>query len=120
MKIFSVLLLLGCMTGCLPKMNKSELVFSESKFTQNQETEALLANEQVTYEDLKKAVLVPYCVSCHKGFMDEKKLLKQVEAGNPDESELFISVRDGTMPEEGPALSSTELEIVRRYIEGLK
>jgi hypothetical protein len=119
MKLLLLLVTTGLLSGCLPFEGKSELAFTAKpiKLTEGEEVDP---DAPVTFELLKEKILIPKCIVCHKGFADEKKVLKKVEPGNPEESELFQSVQDGSMPKDAPVLSSLELAMVRKYIADLK
>lgn len=87
--------------------------------------------EIVTYEKLKTELLNKKCLSCHFHKMtwkDEAGFQQRwIKLGDPDNSQLFESVKLGRMPKapdnddgtpgEAEVLSTEELEIIRNYIE---
>lgn len=117
MKYLMLLIIFSLLAGCLPTDPKSSLAFKTNPIPTTEEVDP---DEKITFETLKNKILTPYCIACHKGFAEEKKLLKKVEPGDPEESELFQVVKDGSMPKDVPPLTSQELDLVRRYIVGLK
>ncbi|HXH29849.1 MAG TPA: hypothetical protein VNJ01_03450 [Bacteriovoracaceae bacterium] len=102
------------LSGCLG--SKSSLMFEE-RLSKTPPPQTLEVSE---FEALKTAVLVPHCIGCHAGMEEESKVKEFITAGSPDESVLFLMVKDGSMPKGKPPLNSEELEKVRLYIESLK
>jgi hypothetical protein len=75
----------------------------------------------IGFEDLKRNILAPkQCLRCHSEYATEAGLAEVVKAGIPEESELYLQIRDGLMPKEAPPLSPNNLEYVRLYILQLK
>lgn len=96
--IFTLLLLVSC--------ERSELIFSapEEKF------------QEISFQNFKANLLETKCMSCHKGFEDEKNLLQYIDVNDPENSLLYLVVKDGSMPPKGKPLTSLELEFVRNYV----
>ncbi len=67
-----------------------------------------------------KDVLGAKCVTCHKSFSDEERLKRMVKDKEPEETNIFIVSKEGTMPPSGPALTTEELEALRTYLSDLK
>jgi len=71
-----------------------------------------------------KPVLELRCVRCHDSVTAMKHLrldrkdraMLVIVPGKPDESRLFLAAQSGYMPPGGPALSTAELETLRRWI----
>lgn len=74
---------------------------------------------KITYSVLKEQLLVGKCQRCHGWVNDESEILARVTAGDPENSDLYLSVKNGFMPQGGPELSSKEKELVARYITDL-
>jgi hypothetical protein len=72
--------------------------------------------QEVTYSQLKDAVLDPHCVRCHSDINTPEGLGKWVKDGDPDNSPLFTSIQNGDMPKGKAPLSTLDLEITRNYI----
>lgn len=97
--IFILLFLASC-------GERSKLIFSapEEKF------------QEISFQNFRANLLETKCMSCHKDFSDEKKLLEYIDLKNPDNSILYLVVKDGSMPPRGRPLTSLELEFVRNYV----
>ncbi len=74
---------------------------------------------QATYVNLKAQVLTPYCISCHSSAATEKGLAAWIVAGDPETSLLYTEIKSGLMPKSSAPLSTSDLEMVRVYIENL-
>ena len=100
------------LTSCLPMGTKTNLHFKK-----NPSFEAEVVPDLVTFAFLKRKILAPQCISCHKEMANENELNKWwVVEGNVEESDLYVWMKDGDMPPDRAA-TTYELEIVRRYIE---
>ena len=94
-----------------------------------------MAQDKVTYADHARNAMENKCFSCHNA--DKKKgdldltsygaLMAGggggavVEPGNPDASRLLSTVlkkEEPFMPPEGPPMTSAEIEILKKWIEG--
>ncbi len=75
--------------------------------------------EEVDFAVLQKKVL-PKCIGCHKDWTSEEIVNRFTRENLPDESRLFTTVRDGSMPKKSPPLSSALLEITRNYIQNIR
>jgi len=105
-------LLTVILTSCLPFGSRPKLHFVPRPIPIEEE----VVPDIVTFDYLKKKILAPQCISCHKEMGDEKGLEWWIVEGNAEESDLYFWMKDGSMPPDRPA-STRELEIVRRYIE---
>lgn len=114
-----LLLSLFLFASCLP--DESGLKFQVSAPQKPaQEAQTAEIPPEVSFEFLSQEILAPKCITCHKGFTDEQKLLKHVKGNDPEISPLFESVKTGRMPKKAAPLNSRELEIVRTYIESIR
>lgn len=118
MKSF-LFLFLFLLTSCLPDESGLKFHVSEPQ-KPARETRTAEIPREVNFEFLSQEILTPKCISCHKGFTDEQKILKHVKGNDPEISPLFDSVKTGRMPKKAAPLNSRELEIVRTYIEGIR
>lgn len=82
-------------------------------------------DQPITYAILRAQILETKCLRCHGDgsfdgdFSTEDRLRGYVAARNPEASQLYVRVANGSMPDGGPALSAAEVSIVKRYIESL-
>ncbi|WPU66885.1 hypothetical protein [Peredibacter starrii] len=104
--------------SCLP--DRTSLRFDDASPRLNTQTRETEIPDEVDFKVLSEEILVPKCISCHKGFTDETRILKHVKENDPEISPLFQSVKTGRMPKKAPPLESRELEIVRRYVESVR
>lgn len=72
----------------------------------------------VDFATLKSFILTPKCIRCHGWVADEGQVQSRITAGNPETSTLYIRLVNGSMPQGGPALTSSELAVVASYING--
>jgi hypothetical protein len=115
--IFLTTLLMTTLASCLPLGSKSGLNFQENPLPIEEE----VVPDIVTFEYLKRKILAPQCISCHKEMGTEKGLKWWIVDGNFEESDLYVWMKDGEMPPRPEPPSTTrELEIVQRYIEQMK
>lgn len=73
----------------------------------------------VTFNQIKSQVLTPYrCTSCHS-MSTEAGTARFINTSNPDQSTLYTTVKNGSMPRGGsrvtPALQALLLQYVRDY-----
>lgn len=73
-----------------------------------------------SFKALTTNILQTKCVNCHRNFKIEENLLKYIDGNNPETSQLFEVVKNGSMPKKGPPLTTLELEMVRSYIENVE
>ncbi|MBX7105849.1 MAG: hypothetical protein K1X57_17325 [Gemmataceae bacterium] len=88
----------------------------------------------VPFSEVEK-VLEAKCLKCHgamkqKGGLDLRTIDAMIRGGDsgpslvpgkPDESAIWESIRDGTMPpEKSKRLNDAEKELIRKWIEGLR
>lgn len=109
--IFILTLLPLSLTSCF-RLSSSELIFIDHTIPIQEE----IVPDVVTFAYLKKKVLTPYCISCHKEMGDETEIMWWIVPGSAEKSDLFFWMEEGSMPPERAA-TTRELEIVRRYIE---
>ncbi len=115
LKLLLFPLISALLTSCVPIGERSELHFVADPSVRFEE----LIPDDVTYEFLRRNILIPkQCIRCHQGMRTEAGLLWWIVPGEVEESELFLSMEDGSMPPKRPA-TTRELEIVRKYIESL-
>lgn len=108
MKKLLMTTLLLLLNACAPSGTKENEIFQD----------VTLIDGTVTFDTLKRTILVPQCLRCHSWVQDEAQVGIRVVPGSPATSPLFIQVQSGRMPQGGPALSSTQLSIVEAYIKG--
>ncbi|MFA5582574.1 MAG: hypothetical protein WDA09_00035 [Bacteriovoracaceae bacterium] len=70
----------------------------------------------LTFEDLKRRILAPHCMTCHKRSGTAEGIEKWIIAGDPENSKLFKVIKDGSMPKKADPLPIADLEFVRKYI----
>jgi len=106
--VFALFLL----SACVP--DKGNLVYSldgKPRITPIQ-------TEAVSFATIQTEILTK-CTECHRWAKTEEGVRRWIVPGNPEASELFRSVETGYMPEDGPPLSTKELELLRGYINSL-
>ncbi|MES2526753.1 MAG: hypothetical protein V4598_06685 [Bdellovibrionota bacterium] len=74
--------------------------------------------EEVNFEVLKERVL-PKCLGCHKDWTSEEVVNRFTKESNPEQSRLYTTILDGTMPKNSPSLSPILKEITRNYIQNI-
>ena len=74
--------------------------------------------EEVDFAVLQEKVL-PKCIGCHKSWTSEE-VNRFTRENLPEESRLFVTVKEGKMPRKSPPLSSALLEITRNCIENIR
>jgi mono/diheme cytochrome c family protein len=109
----STLLGLSLLIASCGMPSKSELVFDDSTSL------GLNPDTVVTFNDLKSEILDAKCVSCHSNASTETGLQQWIVPGNPQASSFFIRTENGSMPKNGPLLSTRELELISTYITQL-
>jgi cytochrome c553 len=84
--------------------------------------------ELLTFEVLKREVLVPHCQRCHNSETDTEEnfvswteffVTPMVIPGDAENSELYQMVLSGAMPKKAPKLSSDETNMIRDFINSL-
>lgn len=111
MKSFS-LIFLATLASCGIGDSKGPLSFSVKV------TEAV-RSEDVDFAVLKKNVL-PKCIGCHRDWTSEEIVNRFTRENLPEESRLYTTMRDGSMPKNSPAVSSEILEIARSYVQNIQ
>ena len=112
---WSILPLLFLLISCLPEFDRSKLQFEEEQIQESLKP----LDSGNRFQELKEKIIVPHCLRCHKEYSTEEGVLKKVKAKNPEGSKFFTMVEEGLMPEDGPALGTLELEIIRNYINSI-
>lgn len=105
------LLFLATLVSCGLGGSKTPLEFSVKV------DEAVRA-EEVNFEVLQKKVL-PKCIGCHKDWTSEEVVNRFTRKNLPDESRLFTTIKNASMPKNSPPLSGELLEITRNYIQNI-
>ena len=77
-------------------------------------------NPKVDFALLTSQLLKSKCLICHKGWTEEKRVLKYVVAGDLQKSKLYRSVSEGWMPQRPKAVDANDLQLLRDYILQLK
>ncbi len=75
--------------------------------------------ELVTFDVLNQHIITPHCISCHKKSGTEEGVAKWVVPGEPEQSKLFNSVKEGRMPKKANPLPLADVELIRQYIVDL-
>jgi uncharacterized membrane protein len=80
------------------------------------------------YAAIEARILKPKCIDCHSGMMPQGGIdLSSYNAvmssgviaqGDPEKSDLFLAVNDGSMPLGKPALSKEEKDMIFNWIKG--
>lgn len=85
---------------------------------------AVKVNEPIRSEDVDFAVLqknvLPKCIGCHKGWTSEEVVNLFTRENRPDESRLYTTMKNGSMPKNSPPVSSELLEITRSYVQNIQ
>ena len=107
----NVVILLSVLLAFISCGKKSDLIFID-----NTPKPRIQKEELITFEDLKREILVPHCIVCHKKSDTEEGIAKWVKAGDPENSKLFLVVKEGRMPKNSSPLSLSDVEFIRQYI----
>ena len=74
-----------------------------------------------SFAEIKANILAPKCLECHRKMGDEAVLIsKWVTPGNPENSKMYKSVLNGSMPKRADRLSDEEIAAIKSYILSLK
>lgn len=74
-------------------------------------------NPGITYAEVRSKILDPYrCVSCHS-VGTEAKLAGWINKSNPASSRFYTITKSGTMPENGPRVSTADLAFILQYVK---
>lgn len=111
MNVLAVLAL-SLLSACVP--DKGDLVYS----LDGKPRVSPVETEAVSFATIQTEILTK-CTDCHRWAKTEAGIQRFIIPGNPEASELFRSVESGYMPEDGPPLSTKELELLRGYINSL-
>jgi mono/diheme cytochrome c family protein len=109
MKKYIVLLLMLVSCG-----KKSALIFKP-----NDATTPLPLGQSATFENIKSTILTPHCLRCHANVATASELNKWIVPGNPEASVFFKEVEDASMPMNAAPLATSDLELIRSYIQSL-
>jgi hypothetical protein len=112
-----LLLLVFLCTSCFPSFRKSPLRFDYRPSVTSPTVED---GGPVTFNKLKEKLLIPHCLNCHKNAGTEERLALWIQPGNFEESDLYLVIKDGSMPKNGAPLDSSYLELVIKYIESTR
>jgi mono/diheme cytochrome c family protein len=70
----------------------------------------------ITYAQMRAAVLVPSrCVNCHS-VGTEAQLKKWINTTTPINSKFYTTIKNGSMPQGGPRVSSENTALVLQYV----
>ena len=77
-----------------------------------------------TYSSISTNILTPYCVGCHNAnraaggysYASYTSTLASVTKGSPSQSRLYTACSNGSMPQGGPRLDSTQLQAISTWI----
>ena len=78
-----------------------------------------------SFARVNNEILIPKCLSCHDGSQPSLPNFKSFAAlmssgalnpGDPASSKLYTEVKSGSMPKNGPALSSGEVSLIQDWI----
>ena len=109
MKNYIVLLLMLVSCG-----KKSALIFKP-----NDATTPLPLGQAATFENIKSTILTPHCLACHANVTTAAELNKWIVPGIPEASVFFKEVEDGSMPMNAAPLPTSDLEMIRGYIQSM-
>lgn len=80
-----------------------------------------IIRERVSRYQVFEKILEPKCLECHqKTFEDPERFGRWIVPGRPEESKLYLSVKNGTMPKGKDRLSESELRVLENYITNLR
>jgi hypothetical protein len=72
----------------------------------------------VTFDQLKKEIIEPKCIGCHKKSGDEAFIVeKWVNKKSLFESKLFTATKSGAMPKKSSPLSKQEMLLIKGYLK---
>ncbi len=109
----------GSMPQGAPRLSGSELQIVRDYILALSQEDPDPVPSKISFETLKQKVLIPHCISCHRSMDTPDGIILDIEPGRPEQSLMYLSVKSGSMPKSKPPLTVSELEIVRKYIEGL-
>lgn len=74
--------------------------------------------KNVSFDQLRKEIIEPKCISCHKksgdeGFITEKWINKK----SLFESKLYTTTLLGSMPKKSPRLTTEEMKLIKGYLK---
>ena len=115
--IFLTALIVACDTNVAHNINEN----------QNED----LLNITSDFQSIDENILQPLCVSCHNSasapknvdLSSYKKIIGNsnypplIYPKRPEQSSLYISLANGSMPRNAPKLSNTELQVVYDWIK---
>lgn len=71
----------------------------------------------VTFAELKKEILEPKCLGCHKKSGDEALLIERwVDKKSPFASKLYLTTKSGRMPKKANHLTPEEMKFIKGYL----
>ncbi len=70
----------------------------------------------VAFSEIKTQILTPYrCTSCHR-MSTEAAVARYINSSSPDQSPLYGSVKNGSMPQGGPTVSAEKKILLLKYV----
>lgn len=73
---------------------------------------------EITFDQFKENILEQKaCLRCHSAMDNEVAQSNWIDKVNPENSKLYLRVKDGTMPRRGTPLNEEELKFVLDYIK---
>lgn len=74
--------------------------------------------KNVSFDQLKKEIIEPKCLSCHKKSGDEAFITeKWVNKKSLFESKLYTTTLNGSMPKKSVPLSKEEMKLIKGYLK---
>jgi hypothetical protein len=69
-----------------------------------------------SYSAIQAVTIGPKCVSCHSSFSSYDGVVVEIVPGNPNASRFYTELQRGSMPQQSPSLSQTELDAIKQWI----
>jgi mono/diheme cytochrome c family protein len=102
-------------------LSEEEMLLVEKYISSMKPVEIEIETPSVSFADINSNILVPKCLGCHKKMGDEALLIsKWVTLGDPENSKMYKSVVNGSMPKKADRLSDEEIAAIASYIKSLK
>jgi mono/diheme cytochrome c family protein len=102
-------------------LSEDELLLVEKYIASMKPVQIEIETPSVSFADINSNILVPKCLGCHKKMGDEALLIsKWVTPGDPENSKMYKSVLNGSMPKKAERLSDEEIAAIASYIKSLK
>lgn len=84
------------------------------------ESVAIRTASKVTFEQVKNEILTPSCLGCHRSMNTEENLMKWININDPQNSRLYLSVKEQRMPKNAPPLTEAKLKLISDYLKNFK